>query len=44
MYGTRDAPAESQAELERTMIKPGLRPVVSIPCVYCHSSLDVLVV
>ena len=44
MYGTRDAPAEWQAELERTMIKLGFRPVVSTPCLYCHSSLDVLVV
>ena len=38
MYGTRDAPAEWQAELERTMIKLGFRPVVSTPCLYCHSS------
>ena len=44
MYGTRDAPSEWQAELERTMIKLGFRPVVSTPCLYCHSSLDVLVV
>ena len=44
MYGTRDAPAEWQAELERTMIKLVFRPVVSTPCLYCHSSLGVLVV
>ena len=44
MYGTRDAPAEWQAELERTMIKLGFRPVVSTPCLYCHSSLNVRVV
>ena len=43
MYGTRDAPAEWQAEMERTMIKLGFRPVVSTPCLYYHSSLDVLV-
>ena len=44
MHGTRDAPAEWQVELERTMIKLGFRPVVSTPCLYCHSSLDVRVV
>ena len=44
MYGTRDAPAEWQAELERAMIKLGFRPVVSTPCLYCHSLLDVRVV
>ena len=44
MYGTRDAPEEWQAELERTMIMLGFRPVVSTPCLYYHSSLDVLVV
>ena len=44
MCGTRDARAEWQAELERTMIKLGFRPVVSNPCLYYHSSLDVFVV
>ena len=44
MYGTRDAPAEWQAELERTMIQLGFRPVVSPPCLYYHSPLEVLVV
>ena len=43
MYGTRDAPTEWQAKLERTMIKLGFRPVVSTSCLYYHSSLDVLV-
>ena len=42
MYGTRDAPAEWPAELERTMIKLGFRQVVSTPCLFYHSSLDVL--
>ena len=43
IYGTRDAPAEWQGELERTMIKLGFRPVVPTPCLYSHSSLNVLV-
>ena len=42
MYGTRDAPAEWQAELEKTMFKLVFRQVVSTPCLYYHSSLDVL--
>ena len=44
MYGTRDAHAEWQAELERTTIKLGCRPVVSTPCLYYHSSPVVPVV
>ena len=44
MYGTRDALAEWQAELGKTMIELAFRPVVSTPCLYCHSSLDVRVV
>ena len=44
MDGTRDAPAEWQAELERTKIKLGFRPVVSTPCLCYHFSLEVFVV
>ena len=44
MYSTRDASAEWQAELERTMIKLGFKPVVPTPCLCYHSSLEVLVV
>ena len=36
MYGMRDAPAAWQAELEKTMIELGFRPVVSTPCLYYH--------
>ena len=38
MYGTRDAPAAWQAELEKTMIELGFRPVVFTPCLYYHPS------
>ena len=36
MYGTRDALAAWQAELEKTMIELGFRPVVSTSCLYYH--------
>ena len=43
MYGTRDAPAEWQAELERTMIKLGFRPVVStLACIAILRSMSLL--
>ena len=44
MNSARDAPAERQTELGRTVVKLGFRPVLSSLCLYCHSSLDVLVV
>ena len=44
MYGTRDAPAELQAALTKTMIELGFRPAVSTPFLYCHSSLGIRVV
>ena len=36
MYGTRDASAAWQADLEKTMIELGFRPVVSTPCLCYH--------
>ena len=44
MYGTRDAPAAWQAELEKTLVELGFRPVVSTPCLYFHPTLDIRVV
>ena len=44
MYGTRDAPAAWQAELEKAMIEMGFRPVVTIPCLYHHPSWRIRVV
>ena len=34
MYGTRDAPAAWQAEMEKTMVQLGCKPVISTPCLY----------
>ena len=44
MYGTRDAPAVWQAEVEKTMIELGFRPVVSTPWLYYHPSWRICVV
>ena len=44
MYGTRDAPAAWQAELEKTMIELGFRPFVSTPCLCYHPSWEIRVV
>ena len=44
MYGTKDAPAAWQAELEKTMIELGFRPVVSNPCLSYHPSWGIRVV
>ena len=41
MYGTRDAPAMWQEELERTMTASGFVASVAIPCVYQHPELGV---
>ena len=40
MYRTRDAPAAWQAELEKTTVDLGFRPVVSTPCLYYHPSWE----
>ena len=43
MYGTRESPAEWQAELERSMIELGFRPVVStLACIAILRSMFVL--
>ena len=44
MYGTKDAPAAWQAELEKTMVKLGFRPVVSGLCLCYHPSFGISVV
>jgi len=44
MYGTRDAPAEWQAELERTMVSIGFVQSSSTPCVYYHEDWQLRVV
>ena len=44
MYGTRDAPVEWQAELERTMVQLGFVAVQSTPCLYYHAKSGVRVV
>ena len=44
MYGTRDALAAWQAELKKTMVEQGFRPVVSTICLYCQPSFGIRVV
>ena len=44
MYGTKDAPAAWEAELEKTMVKLGFRPVVSSLCLCYHPSFGISVV
>ena len=44
MYGTRDAPAAWQEEVERTMTELGFRRCVSTPCLYAHPDTGVYVV
>ena len=39
-YRTRDAPAAWQAELEKSMVDLGFRPVVSTLCLYYHPSWE----
>ena len=41
MYGTRDAPAMWQEELERTLTANGFVASVATPCVYLHPELGV---
>ena len=41
MYGTRDAPAMWQEELERTLTASGFVASVATPCVYLHPELGV---
>lgn len=44
MYGTRDAPAAWQDEVEKTMKNLGFEPCVSTPCLYYHPETKVRVV
>ena len=44
VYKARDAPAAWQAELEKTMIELGFRPVASTPCLYFLPSMGIRVV
>ena len=44
MYGTRDAPAEWQQEMNNTMVHLGFVAVKSAPCLYFHPEKDVYVV
>ena len=44
MYGTRDAPAAWQEEIESTMLELGLRACVSTHCLYYHPTLKIRVV
>ena len=44
MYGTRDAPAVWQEELESTLKAMGFTSCISTPCLYFHEGLDLRVV
>ena len=44
MYGTRDAPAAWQEEVERTMRDLGFKPCISTPCLYYHMETKVRIV
>ena len=44
MYGTRDAPAVWQSEVERTMKEAGFKPSPTTPCVYFNETTIVRVV
>ena len=42
--GPENAPAAWQAELGKTLVELGFRPVVSTSCLYFHPTLDIRVV
>ncbi len=44
MYGTRDAPAVWQDELEGTLKELGFVSILSTPCLYYHEELDIRIV
>ena len=44
MYGTRDAPAVWQEELENTLRQLGFSTCISTPCLYYNAELDIRIV
>ena len=44
MYGTRDAPAVWQEELENTLMQLGFTSCLSTPCLYYNADLDIRIV